>query len=350
MKRKITRILFALATGILLCACAHAGQAIDDGLYTVGVSSNSKMFKVVNCVLRVEDGRMTAILTLSGTGYGYLFAGTAEQAAAAPRDTWSGFEQDDEGRYCYAVEIPALDSEVAVAAYSTRYEKWYDRTLKFFSDTLSPYCLLAQAGEYEGTLSSNTDLDGAACTLFSKEGVMRVEIDQNKIKQMLVDGARVEFCDGRAVFELKSLDVNTPVSVRYESGAQEGYLMLDKSALRPRETALQDGVYSVSVKSDSSLLAFSRCALTVTSGHITALLTARNNSFDYLYPGLAKDAPRHEQDWIPALPDSDGAYTYLLEIDSLKSEMPLAIYSAKKKLWYDRGVVFDMATLQKIGE
>ena len=64
--------------------CAAAESAPADGLYSISVSSSTKMFKVVDCALRVEDGRMTAVLTLSGTGYGYVFAGTSAEAEAAP--------------------------------------------------------------------------------------------------------------------------------------------------------------------------------------------------------------------------------------------------------------------------
>ena len=85
--------------------------------------------------------------------------------------------------------------------------------------------------------------------------------------------------------------------------------------------------------------------MTIADGGMKALLTAKNNSFDYLYLGLAADANAHSDAWIPAVPNAEGAYTYEIPVDSLDNEISVATYSAKKKLWYDRKIVFDSATL-----
>lgn len=47
-----------------------------NGIYSMDVVSSSSMFKVVDCILTAKDGKMSAVLTLSGTGYGYLYMGT----------------------------------------------------------------------------------------------------------------------------------------------------------------------------------------------------------------------------------------------------------------------------------
>ena len=39
-----------------------------DGEYEISVDTGEKMFKVVDAVLKVKDGKMTAVVTLSGTG------------------------------------------------------------------------------------------------------------------------------------------------------------------------------------------------------------------------------------------------------------------------------------------
>ena len=70
---------------------AFAESAPADGLYTIGVSSSAKMFKIMDCILRVEDGKMTAVLTMSGSGYGYLYQGTSAEADAAPVENWTPY-------------------------------------------------------------------------------------------------------------------------------------------------------------------------------------------------------------------------------------------------------------------
>ena len=44
------------------------------------------MFRVVNCVLTSVGGKMQADITLSGTGYDYLYVGTAKDAEKASKD------------------------------------------------------------------------------------------------------------------------------------------------------------------------------------------------------------------------------------------------------------------------
>ena len=55
-------------------------KVLEDGTYKVQVTSSSSMFKVTDCVLTVKEGLISAQLTLSGKGYGYLYSGTAKQA------------------------------------------------------------------------------------------------------------------------------------------------------------------------------------------------------------------------------------------------------------------------------
>lgn len=250
-----------LLTVLLWTAGGALAQTVPtDGCYTVGVSSSSSMFRVVRCVLDVRDGGLQAVLTLSGRGYGYLYPGTAQEAAAAPRETWIPYGEDDEGRHTFALPVSALDEELAVAAYSIKYDRWYDRTLVFQSDTLLPYDAPAE--------------------------------------------------------EPEAADMVVP-----------------------------DGVYAAEVTTDSGLLCFSGCVLEVTDGRMTAMLTAQKSSFAYLYAGLAKDARADEAGWIAAVPDAQGAYTYVMEIPSLDRPLPVATYSGKTKLWYDRTITLDAATL-----
>ena len=53
---------------------------IADGIYEIEVDSSASMFRVVNCILTVENGTMTAAMTMSGQGYGYVYMGTRKEA------------------------------------------------------------------------------------------------------------------------------------------------------------------------------------------------------------------------------------------------------------------------------
>lgn len=70
-------------------------KVLEDGTYKVQVTSSSAMFKVTDCVLTVKEGLISAQLTLSGKGYGYLYSGTAKQAAAAEASQWAPYVIND---------------------------------------------------------------------------------------------------------------------------------------------------------------------------------------------------------------------------------------------------------------
>ena len=61
---------------------------LKDGTYEVEMKSSSSMFKVDRCELRVENGTMQAVLYMTSQSYLYLYAGTAEEAAAASEEDY----------------------------------------------------------------------------------------------------------------------------------------------------------------------------------------------------------------------------------------------------------------------
>lgn len=111
-------------------------EEVENGDYNVNVDSSSSMFKVVNCVLTKKDGEMSAVITLSGTGYDYLYMGTGEDAVTEGEDAWIKYVENAEGQYTYTIPVTALDTPIAVAAHSIKNDKWYDRTLTFKSEGL----------------------------------------------------------------------------------------------------------------------------------------------------------------------------------------------------------------------
>lgn len=106
---------------------------VSDGSYKVNVTSSSSMFKVTDCILTSKKGEMTAKITLSGTGYDYLYVGTSAEAALADKSKWIPYVVDKNGMYTYTVPVSLLDTGISVAAFSHKKQVWYDRTLTFAS-------------------------------------------------------------------------------------------------------------------------------------------------------------------------------------------------------------------------
>ncbi len=80
--------------------------------------------------LTVKDGRMTAKLTLSGTGYDQMYVGTKSEAANA-KEGFVDYEEDADGKYTFTIPVAALDEELSYAAHGTKSGNWFDRTLTF---------------------------------------------------------------------------------------------------------------------------------------------------------------------------------------------------------------------------
>lgn len=133
---------------------------VANGIYSMDVASSSSMFKVVDCILTAKDGKMNAVLTLSGTGYGYLYMGTKEEAASADQSSWIPYQVNEEGKYTYTVPVEALDKEIAVAAYSIKKGIWYDRTLTFQSETMKKIADLNSTDSNNKGDSGNTGNNG----------------------------------------------------------------------------------------------------------------------------------------------------------------------------------------------
>lgn len=106
---------------------------LNDGEYKISVDSSSSMFNITDCTLKVSDGKMTAVMTMGGTGYLYVFMGKGENATESE---YIPFEEQSDGTHTFTVPVEALNTETECSAFSKKKEEWYDRTLVFNSDLL----------------------------------------------------------------------------------------------------------------------------------------------------------------------------------------------------------------------
>lgn len=111
------------------------GDSLKDGVYDITVDSSSSMFKIAACELIVENGRMTAVMHMGGTGYLYVYMGTGQEAVADAETAYIPYEEVD-GVHTFTVPVEALDAGIDCTAFSKNKEKWYDRTLLFRADSL----------------------------------------------------------------------------------------------------------------------------------------------------------------------------------------------------------------------
>lgn len=211
-----------------------SGDQIRDGVYPVIVNSSSSMFNVVACTLTVQDGVMTATMTMGGTGYLKVFMGTGEEALNAAEEDFIPYEEDADGVHSFTVPVPALDAPVDCAAFSKRKEMWYERQLLFRADSLpldafdeSALTTVSALGLADGQYTVEAQLVGdtgkagvespAQLRVENGEAFVTVVWGTRKYANMRVDGELVPAVetDGNAAFEMpvRCFDWNLGVTV-----------------------------------------------------------------------------------------------------------------------------------------
>lgn len=209
------------------------GNELNDGTYEAEAASSSSMFRITDCKLTVKEGKMSAVLTLSGTGYLKLYMGTGEEAVKASEDEMIPYVENEEGAYTYEVPVEALDMGIDCAAFSKNKEKWYDRVLVFKSASLPAGALkevkmttAADLNLEDGTYTAEAELQGGSgrsviespLTVTVENGTVMAEIifGSPYYDYVLVDGEKYEpvNTEGNSAFliPVDGFDYNMPVT------------------------------------------------------------------------------------------------------------------------------------------
>lgn len=142
-----------------------------DGVYTTTISTGAEMFRVVATILTVKNGKISAEITLSGTGYDYLYMGTAAEAAGN-ESQWIGCKdkqksyiengEEKTGR-SYIIPISTLDTPLAMASHSVKRDRWYDRSITVSSKDLKKISS-DEAGSNQGVNTNPTPASDPTAT------------------------------------------------------------------------------------------------------------------------------------------------------------------------------------------
>ncbi len=213
-------------------------ESLVDGEYPVEAESSSSMFRIEKAVLRVEDGRMTAAMTMGGKGYLYVYPGSAEEAAKADQNSCVPYTENTEGAHCFTIPVEALDAPVPCAAFSKNKELWYDRTLVFRADSLpteafregfltTAKTLDLPDGEYtaEVSLSGGSGKAGveSPAVLIVRDGQCEAHIvwSSKNYDYMIVNGEKLlpENSEGNSAFRIPVLFFDRPMSVKADTVA-----------------------------------------------------------------------------------------------------------------------------------
>lgn len=105
--------------------------------------------------------------------------------------------------------------------------------------------------------------------------------------------------------------------------------------------SLNDGTYTVTVDSSSTMFNIVDCQLTVADGEMTAVMTMSGTGYLYLYMGTGEAAAAASEDeYINFVETADGTHTFTVPVSALDEKINCAAFSKKKGQWYDRTLVF----------
>lgn len=186
---------------------------IKDGTYDIKVDTSSSMFSVSECRLTVSEGEMTAVMTMSGKGYLYVFMGRSEDAS--DEKNYIPFAENEAGEHTFTVPVAALDMGIDCAAFSKKKEQWYDRTLLFNSSSLP-------ADAFKNGVISTVESLGLADGEYTAEAAVEGGSGKAKIQSP----AKIKIENGQAFAEViwssSSYDYMVVNGERYENLNAEG--------------------------------------------------------------------------------------------------------------------------------
>ena len=237
---------------------------MENGSYPIEVDTDTSMFRVADAILTVNDGTMTAKLTLGGKGYEKLYMGTAEEAAAASDGDCAFYEENADGSFAYTVAVPVLNAEVDCAAWSIRKEKWYGHKIVFEADTLPEGAVKklseawteaapAAVDKKDGTYTVNVTLTGgtgkasvtspAKVTVQGNTATAEIAWSSPNYDYMIAGGQKYlpVNSEGNSVFSIPVTAFDAPVTVLADTTAMsvpheiEYQLVFDSASLTPEK-------------------------------------------------------------------------------------------------------------------
>lgn len=245
---------------------ADETNKIADGIYEATAETGAAMFKVVKVKLTAKDGKMTALITLSGVGYNYLYLGTAADAAA---DESAWIASKGEGEYTlngetktglqFEIPVEALDQGLAVAAHAVKSGKWFDRTITIASSSLKK----------TGDLPSDDSNDPKPTIVPTKTPI--VSPSETPVVKPTSTPAPAP--------TQKPADTKPEQESKYESDLSGGTSKVDSA------TTLADGVYTpdgFSFSGGSGKVTISCSKITVTNGQAYATIAFSSPYYGYV--------------------------------------------------------------------
>lgn len=199
---------------------------------------------------------------------------------------------------------------------------------------------MAKAGRHIDTVAKTCGAPSAPAS-FAHEVALAFVIAVTLAFGLALESALSGAGAGVGAFEAYADEGHSKVAPK-SSMAQSKALLLE--GMEPiTADAVNEGTYEIEAESSSPFFKVKGARLTVKDGTMTAVLSFDSKSYPLVYMGTAEQAAAAPgEDYIAF--DGD-AWTFTVPVEALDAEIDCAAYSKRRKLWYDRKLMFYAATL-----
>lgn len=250
---------------------------LKNGIWRVHSDTDNRMFYIVQdengnkmSGLIVDGDSLTATITLTGTGYDYLYMGTVEEAEKANRSDWVPYKEVN-GYYTYTLKLSALNKKLNIASHSQRLDQWYQHTIIFYSKKAE--LIMATDPVEEGDKGDGTETKPQQ----SVEVPVVVPSKKREDKKKNEEAADPNTSVAQSEFEN---DNKADKVSKYKDDSDKSTSAVDNN------TGLKDGVYTpdgFSWSGGSGRLSYIRCnKLTVKGGKVYATIEFGSSKYDQL--------------------------------------------------------------------
>lgn len=378
----------------------------EDGVYTADTVING--ITVIDSELRSENGKMSVLVTLSGTGFDYLYLGDAHDAVDAGKDAWCGVV--GKKQYVNAsgatktgaqflIPVESLDRDITLASHAAGSGKWFYRSLRVDSSSLQKK---DKASMLDGNYTTTAHVTPVASSDFDQayDVDVTVTIEGGKVADVKYTKA-IHPLDSNISYMTWAMDGTyiymNKDNITHESGVGEQIVAKNsadeidtvtratrtslaiqdavKEAMKKAETGDKDtgnssdtpqepakvadeGEYNVGVTAGGVTVV--NAELTSKDGKMTALLTFNGQAYDYLYFGNEAEAVKAgEENWIKQLRkityvnaagQEKAGSQYEVPVESLDQDIAFVVHSTYSGKFFYRSIRFNSDSLRKYGD
>ena len=300
------------------------------------VKNTAKMFTVTGASMSGTGSERKLTISLSGTGYKYLYKGSTKDAASSRASSRIAY-YDKNGVYTFDIPVSDQESTFDLAALSNKQQKWYSRklTLDWANKTVT-------AASGDGKTISDTKMAGVSFAATDQSGN---PVSGASFTVTGSDGTAVSAeTDGSFTLRDGAKYTVTVTADGYKPQTLE-YTVNGDAVVPVKLTADKTASNQWTVVNNFKMFRVTSAFVTGSGSNRTLLITLGGTGYKYLYKGSTSEASTSRvSSRIRFFADSDGKYEFSIPVTASENTVKLAALSDREQKWFGRKLTLDWNT------